>query len=139
MLRALDLFLSFLHIAFTLFNLVGWIWPRTRKAHLITIGATAASWFILGIWYGWGYCFLTDWQWKVKEKLGETNLPSSFIKYFADKLTGGDINPSLINTTTLVCFLAAVVLTIYVNFFTRKTRMTRMTRIKGLKGERKEF
>jgi len=132
MLIVIDFFLSFLHIAFTLFNLLGWIWPRTRKLHLITMGATAASWFILGIWYGWGYCFLTDWQWTVKEKLGETNLPSSFIKYFADKLTGSDIDPSLVNTTTLVCFIAAVGLTIYVNFFKRAKR----TRIKGWKDER---
>jgi len=120
MLRILDLFLSFLHIAFTLFNLVGWIWPSTRKLHLVTICATAASWFILGIWKGWGYCFLTDWQWTAKEKLGETNLPSSFIKYFADKLSGSDVNASLINTVTLICFIAAVALTIYVNFFLKK-------------------
>lgn len=119
MLVALDYFLSFLHIAFTLFNLVGWIWPKTRKLHLITICATAASWFIAGIWYGWGYCFLTDWQWQVKERLGERNLPSSFIKYFADKVSGADIDASLISMVTLICFLAAVILTIYVNFFRR--------------------
>jgi hypothetical protein len=122
MLHLLDYFLSFLHIGFTLFNLIGWIWTKTRKAHLITIGATAASWFILGIWFGWGYCFLTDWQWSVKEKLGETNLPSSFIKYFADKVSGGNIDPSLVNTITLICFLGAVVLTIYVNFIKKKSK-----------------
>ena len=120
MLLVLDLFLSFLHIAFTIFNLVGWIWEKTRKLHLITIGATAASWFILGIWKGWGYCFLTDWQWSVKEQLGETNLPSSFIKYFADKVSGKDIDPSLVTNATLICFLAAVGLTIYVNFVRKK-------------------
>ena len=120
MLRILDLFFSFLHIAFTLFNLIGWIWKGTRKLHLITLSATAASWFILGIWYGWGYCFLTDWQWSIKEKLGEKNLPASFIKYFADKVTGSDIDPTLISTLTLVCFLLAVVLTLYVNLFKKK-------------------
>ncbi len=122
MLRLLDFFFSFLHIAFTLFNLFGWIWPKTRKLHLITITVTAASWFILGIWYGWGYCFLTDWQWSIKEKLGERNLPSSFIKYFADRVIGGNINSTLINTVTLTCFLLAVVLTIYVNFFLRRSK-----------------
>ena len=122
MLHLLDLFFSFLHIAFTLFNLVGWIWPKTRKLHLITIGATAASWFILGIWYGWGYCFLTDWQWGVKEKLGERNLPSSFIKYFADKLTGKDIDPTLVTNVTLICFVGAVIATVYVNWPRRRKR-----------------
>jgi hypothetical protein len=119
MLYLLDYFLGFLHVAFTLFNLLGWIWPKTQKLHLITISLTAASWFILGIWYGWGYCFLTDWEWAIKEKLGERNLPSSFIKYFADKISGNDVDPSLINTATLICFLTAVILTIYFNFFRR--------------------
>ena len=115
MLHFLDYFFSFLHIAFTLFNLVGWIWQSTRRIHLITILLTAASWFILGIWYGWGYCFLTDWQWAIKEKLGERNLPSSFIKYFSDKLIGSDINTSLINSCTLIGFLLATMLSIYLN------------------------
>jgi hypothetical protein len=119
MLAALDIFLTILHIAFTLFNLLGWIWKRTRKLHLVTISLTAASWFILGIWYGWGYCFLTDWQWNIKEKLGETNLPSSFITYFANKLTGQSVSASLITAITLVCFILATTLTIYVNFFKR--------------------
>jgi hypothetical protein len=122
MLRILDYLFSFLHIAFTLFNLFGWIWPKTRRIHLITLGLTTASWFILGIWYGWGYCFLTDWQWRVKEKLGEYNLPSSFIKYFADKISGGNINPSFINSVTLVCFLAAAILSIYFNLRDHRMR-----------------
>src|SRR3954462_13704726 len=120
MLAALDIFLTILHIAFTLFNLLGWIWKRTRKLHLITISLTAASWFILGIWYGWGYCFLTDWQWSIKEKLGERNLPSSFITYFANKLAGQSVSTPFINAATLICFILATTLTIYVNFFKRR-------------------
>jgi len=120
MLRILDYFLGFLHIAFTLFNLLGWIWPKTRKIHFITIALTAASWFILGICYGWGYCFLTDWEWSIKEKLGEHNLPSSFIKYFVDKTSGSDINPAVVNIATLILFLAAALLTIYFNLFHRR-------------------
>jgi hypothetical protein len=84
------------------------------------MGLTTASWFILGIWYGWGYCVLTDWQWKIKEQLGEHSLPSSFIKYFADKISGGNISPNLINYATLICFLIAAIMTIYLNFFRSK-------------------
>ena len=120
MLQLLDLLLSIVHLVLIGFNLLGWIWPKTRKAHLITIAATAASWFILGIWYGMGYCPVTDWQWDVKEKLGETNLPNSFIKYFADKITGNDLNPSLIDTITVCLFVTASLLSVYVNFFKKK-------------------
>ena len=122
MLYVLDIFFTIVHLAITGFNLLGWIWRRTRKAHFITIIITAICWFLLGIWYGIGYCPVTDWQWRVKEKLGETNLPDSFIKYFADKITGQNFNPSLVNNITLGLFLAAIVLSVYFNFFRKKNK-----------------
>ena len=123
MLSFLDILLSIAHISLTLFNLTGWIWKRTRKAHLVTLGLTLLSWFVFGIWYGWGYCFLTDWQWQVKEKLGETNLPASFIKYFADKITGKDFDPALVDNITLGCLVFAVAASLYVNFIRRKKKV----------------
>ena len=95
---------------------------KTRKLHLITLGATAASWFILGIWYGWGYCPITDWQWDVKEKLGETNLPASFIKYFADKIAGKDLSESLVEKVTLFSFILIIGVTVYVNFIAKNPK-----------------
>lgn len=124
MLHFLDLFYTIAHLSFTLFNLTGWIWRRTRKAHLVTMAITMISWFIFGIWYGWGYCFLTDWHWSVKEKLGETNLPNSFIKYYADKISGRDINPSVVDNVTLGCLIFAVSAAIYVNFVVREKTKT---------------
>jgi hypothetical protein len=120
MLLLLDIFLSLLHFALIAFNLFAWIWPATRKAHLITIGATAFSWFGLGVFFGWGYCPITEWEWNVKAKLGETHLPNSFIKYYADKISGKDINATMIDNFTLGFFLAAIILSIYFNFFKKK-------------------
>jgi hypothetical protein len=108
------------HFVLIGFNLFGWIWRRTRKWHLITVAATAFSWFVLGIWFGWGYCPITAWEWNVKERLGETNLPNSFIKYYADKITGGDIDTSLVNDATLTIFLLIIVITVYLNFFNKR-------------------
>ncbi len=115
MLQLLDTLLTVVHIVLIFFNLTGWIFPATRKLHLVTLGATAASWFVLGIWYGMGYCPITDWQWRVKEQLGEKNLPASFIKYFADKITGRNFSAELVNNLTLLFFLIAVACTLYVN------------------------
>ena len=123
MLSFLDILLSIAHISLTIFNLTGWIWKRTRKAHLVTLGLTLVSWFVFGIWYGWGYCFLTDWQWQVKEKLGETNLPASFIKYFADKISGKNFDPSFVDNVTLGCLLFAIAAAVYVNFIRRKKKV----------------
>ena len=126
MLSFLNIVFTIAHLALVAFNLTGWIWKRTRKAHFITLLITAASWFILGIWYGWGYCPLTDWHWDVKTKLGERNLPNSFIKYFADKLTGSAIDPSIIDAITLGSLVAAVLASVYVNFILPQVKRRRL-------------
>ena len=120
MLQLLDVLLTILHLVIILFNLFGWIFRRTRKLHFISILLTAASWFILGIWFGMGYCPITDWQWRVKEKLGEHNLPSNFIEYFAEKISGTDISSQLVDIVIAVCFALAAILAVYVNFIRKK-------------------
>jgi hypothetical protein len=74
----------------------------------------------LGIWYGIGYCPVTDWQWQIKNKLGEQDLPSSFIKYYADKISGKKISASLIDTVTATCFGIAALISVYLNFIRKK-------------------
>jgi hypothetical protein len=111
-----DILFTLLHLAIIGFNLFGWIWPNTRKANLICLAVTAASWFILGIWYGIGYCPITDWQWRIKERLGEHNLPNSFVKYYADKISRSDVSAHVIDVITVVVFFMALGISIYMNF-----------------------
>lgn len=106
----LDLLFTFLHLAIIGFNMLGWIWPQTRRAHFICVVLTLFSWLVLGLWFGIGYCPITDWQWQIKEHLGETDLPNSFIKYVVDKISGRDISAELIDTLTAVGFGFAVVM-----------------------------
>lgn len=120
MLRFGDIALTSVHLIIIAFNLFGWIFPSTRRPHFICVLLTAFCWFVLGIWFGWGYCPVTDWQWHIKEKLGETNLPASFITYYADKITGRHFTDALINTLTLILFLLAAILSVYFNFFKRR-------------------
>jgi len=120
-LQLLDLLLIIVHFVVIGFNLFGWIWKRTRRAHFIVICATAACWFILGIWFGIGYCPITDWDWQIKEKLGIHNLPNSFIKYYADMLTGQSIDANLIDTLTAAGFFLAAILSIYFNFIQKRS------------------
>src|SRR5438876_8993347 len=104
MLHFWDIVLTLLHFIIISFNLFGWIFPATRKAHFICILVTGASWFLLGIWFGIGYCPITDWQWQIKAKLGEHNLPASFITYYANKIFNKNFSDSFINIITLICF-----------------------------------
>jgi hypothetical protein len=124
MLQFLDVLLTIVHLVIIGFNLFGWIPKVTRKAHFISILFTATSWFLLGIWFGMGYCPFTDWQWQVKENLGEPNLPANFIEYFAEKVTGSDFDSQFVSIVTAICFALAALLSIYVNFIKNKRKET---------------
>jgi len=114
--RILDLFFVVFHTSLILFNLFGWLWKKTRLANLITLGITGASWLFLGLIVGMlGYCPLTDWHFDILYKLGKTDLPTSYIKYLIDRLTGLDVSESLVNGATLWCFVAALVLSLFLN------------------------
>jgi hypothetical protein len=76
-----DVALTVLHVAVVLAILFLWIPRRTRRWHLWLVLATALSWFALGLRYGIGYCFLSDWHWQVKRWRGQTDLPNSFIHH----------------------------------------------------------
>ena len=115
MLRLLDLFFLIFHTILIFFNLFAWVFRKTRKLNLIILTLTGASWFILGIFYGIGYCPLTDWHFNILEKMGHTNLPNSYIKYLADRLTGLNFNSGLIDNTTLITFFIALAISTYLN------------------------
>jgi hypothetical protein len=113
--KILDLFFLLFHSTIVLFNLFGWIWKRTLKWNLITLLLTGGSWFILGIFYGMGYCPLTDWHFQVLRKLGKYDLPNSYMKYIGDRITGLDFDANLVDTLTLICFLAALTISVTLN------------------------
>lgn len=116
----LDIFFVVFHTLFILFNLTGWIWKRTLTLHLVTVLLTGGSWLILGLFYGLGYCPLTDWHFTVLNKLGKHNLPLSYIQYLIERLTGADLSAQLIDIATLVGYLLVLALSIYFNFFSSK-------------------
>lgn len=116
-----DYFFTIFHLFIIIFTLLGWIWPGTRKIHFILICATLSCWFLLGIWFGIGYCPITDWQWQIKEILGERNLPASFIKYVVDHISGRNINADLVDFFTGMGFLFAIVAAVYVKYFLKRS------------------
>lgn len=114
--RILDIFFVIFHTSLILFNLFGWIWRKSRMANLITLVLTGGSWLILGLIVGMlGYCPLTDWHFNILYKLGKTDLPISYIKYLADRLTGLDFDQTLIDNATLYGFLIALAISLMLN------------------------
>lgn len=73
-------------------------------------------WAVIGpLFYGFGYCPLTDWHWDILHSLGETNLPSSYVKYLADRLTGLDFDPGRIDLATGISYVAALMISVGIN------------------------
>lgn len=116
----------FLNIGFLLFHatfigfiLFAWLSPRWRPAHLIAAGLTLISWFVLGagyavhmgahFWEGFGFCVCTQWHWTVRERLGDTDLPDSFIKFAIDRGLGCDVNPCWTDVITVGLFVLVMI------------------------------
>ena len=115
MLVFLNIFFFVFHTVLIVFNLFGWVWKRTRLANLITLGTTAFCWFILGIWYGFGYCPSTEWHWQVRLRLGFTIDTYSYTKFLVDTMTGLDVNAKLVDTMTVILFLLALGASVFTN------------------------
>lgn len=101
MLESLDIFFHILHLSIIVINVTFWTSFRTLIIAQITMGLTLISWLGFGQVYGFGYCFLTDWHWQVKEKLGDNNLPASYVKLVIDRTLGVDSDPALIDQWTI--------------------------------------
>lgn len=123
MYKALDIFFLILHTSLIVFNCFGWIWSKTRKANLILLLTTAGSWLILGLIVGsLGYCPLTEWHFNVLGRLGERDLPVSYIKYLADRILGSDLNSSMVDSITLWVLILALAISIVLNIRDFKNR-----------------
>ena len=118
----LDKFFFIFHSLVIIFNLFGWLWKKMRMANLIMLLLTAFSWFVLGKWYGFGYCFCTDWHYQIRMKLGYFDMPSSYVKFLIDSLAGLDINAKLVDIFTLTFFLLALIASIITNMQDWKDR-----------------
>ena len=118
----LDIFFLSSHTLLIFFNLFGWIPKATRRANLITLILTGTSWFLLGIFYGIGYCPLTDWHWEVLYMIGETDLPNSYIKYLFDRLFGLVIPANMADILTGLFYFISLAISIYLNVRFRRTR-----------------
>jgi hypothetical protein len=98
----LDRFFLVFHTALIAFNLFGWLWKKTRTANLLVLLGTLLSWTVLGIWRGFGYCPFTEWHWRVRLALGDTDLPASYIAFLVDTLTGLQVRAELVDALAVL-------------------------------------
>lgn len=115
----LDILFLVFHSILILFNLFGWIWKKTRRLNLLTLLITGFSWIGLGLFYGLGYCFLTDLHWRVLEKLGESNISDSYIQYLFNRILGLQISAYFADYLTVILFFIALIMSVYFNLRNR--------------------
>lgn len=112
----LDIFFVIFHTSLITFNVFGWIWKGTRILNLLLLAITGTSWLFIGLIVGTlGYCPLTDWHFSVLEKLGKTGLPSSYIEYLAERITGLDFKVSIVDNITLFVYITALAISTSLN------------------------
>jgi hypothetical protein len=111
MLTLLDKAFFAFHAGWIGFNLVGWAWRRTRPFQLVTLGLTAFSWFVLGAFYGWGYCLCTDWHFRVRRQLGHVDPESSYVQMLLNRVFGITLDRPTSDRLTMGVFAAIVIAT----------------------------
>jgi len=111
----LDFFFLVFHTSLTLFNAFGWIWKPLRKINLLTLLITGFSWFILGLFFGMGYCPLTDWHFQVLKNMGQTNLPNSYLQYLALRFFHWQIPADIVDVITASVFFLALLISLWLN------------------------
>ena len=107
--------LHVLHLAIILFVMTGWLFSALRPFHLALIFLMLGCWFILGRWFGAGYCPITDWQWKLKTHFGKGKPDATYIRYVLQKATGRELNPLAVDKSVLISTAMVTVLSLYLN------------------------
>jgi uncharacterized protein DUF2784 len=112
-LNLLDVLFHALHLGIIIFFLFGWMIKETRPAHYALTVLILLSWYGLGIFRGFGYCVITDIQWKIKKRLGHEPSTEYYIKYLIDSVTRLNTRPTIVNgVTTYTYFTILVISTI---------------------------
>jgi len=115
LLQLLNIAFFVFHTALILFNVFGWIPRRTRRWNLVCLLLTAASWFVMGIWKGAGYCICTDWHWQIRRALSISGDPDNYIQLLVRTLTGWTPGESLVRFWAGAVFGFSLIASLTVN------------------------
>lgn len=115
-LKTADVFLFWAHALVAAGCAFGWLLAGAEKWHLALVIVIGFSWYGLGLRYGIGYCVLTDWQWRVRKKLGETPEHGSFVQLLLERASGLHLNAKQVKLFAYAVYWVSAVISIYINF-----------------------
>jgi len=114
--KLLQITLHSLHISIIVFSVIGWMIPQTRHWHLLLCSLIMVSWFGMGAWKGWGYCLVTDIQWRLQRRFGERVPSFGYVPMLWQRITGHDVDARLVDQITEVVFYLSTCASIWVNW-----------------------
>jgi len=114
--RPLLLMLHLLHLSIIIFCVSGWLLPSTRPWHLVLCAMIFASWFGLGLWKGWGYCLVTDLQWRLMRHTGDAAPPFGYVPMLWQRITGRDVDARRVDLLTQAVFYFSALASLLVNW-----------------------
>jgi len=113
--RIVNALFHVIHLAIIFFVMFAWLFPALRLAHLVLILLTLGSWFILGRWFGRGYCPVSDWHWKAKAALGEQRPGGTYIHTVLQQLSGRDLNAGTVDKVVVMVTFALAAISLALN------------------------
>lgn len=114
-LEGLNVFFFVFHTCLILFNVTGWAWKRTRPWNLAMLLLTAASWFLIGLRYGTGYCVCTDLHFRVRAALGIHETADNYLQLLARSMLHVDPSAALVREVAALGFGISLFLSLALN------------------------
>ena len=108
-LRLLDLLMHALHLSVIGFFLVGWLLPSLLLWHFLLSLSILFSWLVLGYFFGFGYCLITDLQWRLKASMGEQPETPYYVKYMLNRCGGAHVPAHLSDAVTTWLFFGVLI------------------------------
>lgn len=115
-LKLVDVIFFWAHALIAALCAFGWLIPGGERLHLVVILGIAFSWYVLGLWHGIGYCILTDWQWRVRQRLGMTPEHGSFVQLLLERASGMHLNANQVKMFAYGVFWVSAFISVYINF-----------------------
>ena len=112
-----NIVLHITHLFIILFSMFGWLLDQTRLPHLILQLLILFSWFGLGFIKGWGYCLITDLQWRLKRSSNVIMYTNSYVKWLIDKLFSTSIRETSANIITMLTFFSTSIISLCLYYF----------------------
>lgn len=110
----INAFFFIFHGILIVFNLFGWAIEKLKIWNLLSLSLTGGSWFILGIWKGWGYCPCTEWHFEVRRQLNLEVGTNSYIHFLLMQI-GIQLPKEIIDYITLSAFFISLLISLYLN------------------------